>query len=297
MKMAPKTGKILSYLGELSFRDFFSTSKPWVLVDDGSFLGYFEYVPAHLRCGPWSRVATFSFVAILYSLSAEGFRVHTSGGWTRYFDCTVDQDYVAYNNDWYLTLACFLWMMFVIYNIITSSPVGLGAWTTFTVWSWTIVTIRYGLSVMAPFWTGARRPLEVLKFPALLSASITFFMWNFLLFPLLLYFMEGEKRRSFFMRMTGFRLTQLHVFNIFFATANGALLGPKRTLNYGDIGAATAFLVVYMICYYCILDRLGIHLYPIFSPRTHFVVCSYGLLFGVCYVAYHGWQIVLQSLI
>jgi hypothetical protein len=293
----PSTEKIAKTVNELSLFDFFDLSKPWVLVPLGSFLGYFDYVPAHLRHGPWSAIATLSILTILYLLSVEGIKMYENGGFLRYFESSMSHDYEAFNREWHLTLFCFCWMLFVCWHVLAYSAIGARAWTTFTLWSWTLVTIRHGLCVVAPFIPSVRLPLDVLRFPALLSATLTFFLWNFVLFPIILFFLKDrEKRSKFLSYMTNFRLTQLHVFNIFFAAANGVFVGPKRALHLGDVAAAVVLLVVYMLWYYCIMDRIGVHLYPIFSPRTPFVVCSYVLLFGICYGGFQGWQQILAML-
>lgn len=290
----PSKEKNAKTAGELSVNDFFDFSKPWILVPDGSFHGYFDFVPAQLRNGPWSAIATLSILTILYMLSAEGIEMMENGGFLQYFESSRGYDYEAFNIEWYLTLACFSWMVFVCWHVLTYSAIGAGAWVTFTLWSWTLVTIRHGLCVLAPFFPSATLPLDVLRFPALLSATLTFFLWNFVLLPIILFFIKDREKRSKFLGyMTNFRLTQLHVFNIFFAAANGVFVGPKRALHQGDVAAAAVLLVAYMIWYYCVMDRIGVHLYPIFSPRTPFVIGSYTLLFGICYGGFEGWQRIL----
>ena len=104
------------------------------------------------------------------------------------------------------------------------SPMGKIAWISFTLWSWTIVTIRFGLLVLAPWVPAVRVPAEMLRFPGLMSASITTIVWNAILFPAiyLFYIKCNEQRKKFFGYFTNFRLTQLHVFNILFAYMGGA---------------------------------------------------------------------------
>lgn len=163
--------------------------------------------------------------------------------------------------------------------------------------SWTTILIRHGLCLAAPFLPILQLPIEILRFPVLLSATITFFMWNFVLFPIIIFFIKDKvKRKKFFDYMTNFRVTQLHVFNIFFASANAAILGPKRSLHEGDVLAASSMIILYLFVYYGVLDRLGVHLYPIFSPRTPLIVFSFLILVGICYAGFQGWQKVLLSL-
>ena len=286
------------FFEEHSVWDFFDSRKPWVLIKGGSFIGFFDFVPEKLRIGPWSKVASASMVAMLSFFIMEGINFQNRGGFFKHFESSTNHEYIAFNNEWYFTLVSFIWMIFVAWHVLAYSHAGAGAWMTFTLWSWTTVLIRHGLCLAAPFYPSVRLPCEVLRFPALLSATITTFLWNFVLFPIVVFLMKDKvKRRNFLNYMTNFRLTQLHVFNIVFATPNGALLGPTRLLHYGDVGAAATMFILYAFCYYGILDRLGIHLYPIFSPRTPYVVFSYALIFGMCYGGYHGWQKILRSLL
>jgi hypothetical protein len=186
-------------------------------------------------------------------------------------------------------------MLYVCWNVYAKSPLSAAAWMSFTLWSWTIVTIRHGLCVVAPFWSSVRFLTEVLRFPALLSASITTVIWNLVLFPAIVIFFlkDPQERRTFIGYFTNFRLTQLHVFNILFAVVNGAYVAPKRPLHLGDMAVGAILLVVYVGWYYCILDRLGIHMYPIFSPRTPLVILSWSLVVAACWGGYHFWKGVL----
>lgn len=257
-------------------------------------MGVFDFIPAHLRQGPWSSVAIASLGAIIYTLSSEAKKMQENGGFLRYFEASRNDEYTPFDTEWVFTLICFSWMIYICLYTYAYSPNGKAAWATFTLWSWTILTIRHGLGLLAPFMPSLRLPLEILRFPALLSATLVCFLWNFVLFPFIFFFVKDEERRSkFFEYVTSFLLTQLHVCNIFIAAANCVFVGPKRALHNGDIAAAFVLLVMYMLWYYCVLDRIGVHLYPIFSPRTPLVVFSYALFFGLCYGGFQGWQRVL----
>ncbi|KAL3942543.1 MAG: hypothetical protein SGBAC_003289 [Bacillariaceae sp.] len=204
-------------------------------------------------------------------------------------------EYVAFTQDWFGALLCFGWTIFVCWQILTYSAVGKGAWVTFTVWSWTCIVLRSGLAVLAPFVPSARLPMDILRFPTLLSASLTFFLWNFVLFPIILVFIKDpEKRKKFIGYMTNFRLTNLHVCNIFIAAYVTVYVGPRRRLHVGDVIAAATMVVAYVLFYYMILDRIGVHLYPIFSPRSPFVVFFFALFFAMCYAGFQGWQRLLE---
>jgi len=218
------------------------------------------------------------------------------GGWMSLFHLG-DEHYQPYTTAWYATFAIFCWMAFICWDVMYRSPMGKTAWISFTLWSWTTVTIRHGLLVLAPWLSSVRVPAEILRFPGLLSASVTTGVWNFVLFPAiaLFYIKDAEQRKNFIGYFTNFRLTQLHVFNIFFAVANGAVLEPRRHLHLGDFAAGVVMVVTYMLFYFCILDRLGIHLYPIFSPRTPIAIPSLLLVIGACVGGFNFWKGILPQ--
>jgi hypothetical protein len=291
---------------KLTLGMFFDPSQPWVLVKGGSFLNLFDFVPHHYRHGPWSMPALLGLPTLMYLLAVGAIWVDqekpAEGWWT---DDMLTLSYEAYTWEWYYTVSAFGWMTYICWNVYAKSPLHGSAWISFTLWSWTLMTLRHGLCVLAPFVVSSGESsmvillAEMLRFPCLLSASMTFFIWNFVLFPVILVFFirDATKRWQFFGYMTNFRLTQLHFFNIWFAVSNGALISPMRTLHLGDLVVAVTMIVVYMCWYYFVLDRLGIHLYPIFTPRSSFVVLAWGLILVVCVGGYHFWKNVLESLI
>jgi hypothetical protein len=289
-------------MSSLSVRDFVDPSKPWILVDGNvAFEGFTKFIPRHYRHGPWHVGPQLALGLLVYMLmlSAAWMKINTpnqaNGWWSLFY--IEDSQYQAFTPGWYITLANFLWMMFICWNIMFRSPMGKVAWITFTVWSWTIVTLRHGLLVIAPWVHSVRLVAEVLRFPGLMSATITTIVWNVVLFPaiLLFYIKDSEQRRKWFAYFTNFRLTQLHVFNALFAYTNGACLGPLRPLHLGDLAAFMAMIHIYLLFYFCVLDRLGVHLYPIFSPRTPVSIPSMLMVVGTCIGGFNFWKSVLPS--
>lgn len=283
---------------KISLWDFIDPSKPWVLTDNGKsvFDGFFNFVPRHYRYGHWHVGAKLVLALMLYlvALAAAWMKIHPPSkdrDWISLFHID-DEQYQPFTTTWYVTTAVFLWMTFICWNVAQSSAMGKVAWITFTLWSWTTVTIRHGLLVLAPWFPSVRVPAEIIRFPGLLSASITTTVWNFVLFPAitLFYIKDSVQRQKFITYVTNFRLTQLHVFNIFFAVSNGAILEPVRPLHLGDLAAAISMLVIYMLFYLCVLDRLGIHLYPIFSPRTPIAIPSFAFVIVACVGGFVFWK-------
>ena len=203
-----------------------------------------------------------------------------------------DEQYEPFTTAWWTHCAIFLWMLFICHNVAFVSPMGKAAWLSFTLWSWTTLTLRHGLLSVAPWVPLARVPAEVLRFPGLLSALITTVVWNFVLFPAIaiFYIRDHGQRKGFISYFTNFRLMQLHVFNLVFAYTCGAFMEPRRSLHLGDFAAAVTMLVLYMLFYFCILDRLGIHFYPIFSPRTPIMIPSFLMVIGACVGGFNFWS-------
>ena len=50
----------------LSWYDFVDPNKPWQLVESGSLLGYFDWVPVKLRKGPWVPIAPAVLSCMVY---------------------------------------------------------------------------------------------------------------------------------------------------------------------------------------------------------------------------------------
>ena len=147
----------------------------------------------------------------------------------------------------------------MIYSFYSS----FAAWISFTLWSWTIITIRHGLCVLLPV--------------------------------ILLYFLKDDpSRRNGFLKFAfGFRMCNVHIFNIGFATLNAVSVEPRRPLHIGDMNVAFCYIMTYLCFYYLILDRIGVHLYPIFSPRVPWVILSYGMIAGTCIGVYNFWSYML----
>eukprot|EP00934_Nitzschia_sp_Nitz4_P005485 Nitzschia sp. Nitz4//scaffold25_size161228//124480//125370//NITZ4_002450-RA/size161228-processed-gene-0.88-mRNA-1//-1//CDS//3329544646//5475//frame0 len=281
----------------ITIGDFFNPSKPWVLGRKRvAFVGSFlDFIPDHYRFGPWRIEPCVMLGAIVY-LVVMGASWMLSNppnekGWMSLFEIDAAQ-YEPYTFDWYCSTAVFVWMVGICYDVAFVSPLGPVAWISFTLWSWTTLTIRHGLVAASPFIPMLRVPAEVLRFPALLSASITTCIWNLVLFPAIsfYYITDAEKRKSFIKYFTNFRLTQLHVFNFIFAVANCVYLQPIRPMHLGDFAAAVVML------YLCILDRLGIHLYPIFSPRSPFAAPALVLMMCCVIGGYLFWKQYLPPL-
>eukprot|EP00934_Nitzschia_sp_Nitz4_P005769 Nitzschia sp. Nitz4//scaffold25_size161228//125641//126642//NITZ4_002451-RA/size161228-processed-gene-0.196-mRNA-1//-1//CDS//3329544649//5759//frame0 len=264
--------------------DFFNPNKPWVLGQkEVKTSGDFEeYIPDSYRFGPWRPETNLTLGVVLCLLSMGGVWMlknspSDDASWMSLFE--ADQEsYTPFTVAWCYNSAAFFWMLYVCYNVAFLSPIGPGAWISFTLWGWTALTLRHGMLVAAPWVPFLRVPAEVLRFPSLLAASVITGFWNLVVHPMITmyYIKDAEQAEMFTKAVTDFRFTQLHLFNFIYATISCVYMQPTRPLHLGDLAAAAIMFTCYMFMYLCILDRLAVHIYPMFSPRSPFA--SLGLI-------------------
>ena len=392
----------------------------WILISNGSFRGYFDWIPSHLRTGPWSTMAIWYFrtlwCVVVVVVVVFGTIIHYDDNdhhnstvystndavgtsrmihdddWTtttsvcsvstngvmaqqppQQRDCdsftapmSLSSSNINNNNNnfnyflhwfvrrywtdptatailqmppvqitsvsFYYNASIGLYMMYICYSIVAHSPLSYGAWITYTVQSWTLLTVRhllYALSGM--FDHGTTTPnnndhhhhqnyhtntfvvlAELIRFPCAVAHTTTFVVWNFLLVPYILgvaLAKEPSSRRDDFVRFcTSFRLLNLHGMNIIFCAANvwywnndhhghGTTTTTRsRPLEMADLYASLISMLGYFTFYLCVLDRLGIHLYPIFSPRhSNIIVFVVWTSVILLYIAtFHVWQFIIQ---
>lgn len=201
---------------------------------------------------------------------------------------------------WFYQMLAGLWMVYVMTLLLGSGPTGLAAWSTYTVQSWTLLTVRHFLAAFAPVSSFALNACEWVRFPAACSMTITFTVWNFVLFPFS-YFVgmkTPEKRSNFLKFATSFRLTQIHVFNLVFGIGNLYWASPPRTLIDQDFFLAWTSTMLFMLWYLLVLDRIGVHLYPVFSPRAGpiLVPVVWTTLFGMYALTFWLWRHVMTPI-
>lgn len=257
-------------------------------------MGYFDNIPKRFRVGPWSPVAPIIIIA-LCALCA--YTLPSQQPWMFPHEARMHFP-EAFSPMWYYNAIAFPWLCNIIYQTLIG-PVGVHAFMTYTCISWSMITVRHGLSVLSPFLESDHWALhlhEALRFVSLCTATITFCIWNFALMPFL-YFKTmptPEKKKAFIKFCFSFKLTNLHVFNIFFAIAN-VIWSTPRTFHTQDLWCAFTCGLGYALFYLLILDRFGIHLYPVFSPRTNWVILTWTACFG-CYMGtFRFWNMIIQK--
>jgi len=276
----------------LKISSFFKAD-PWLLVPDGNLLGYFTWVPEHLRVGPWSKAACPSIilltVTVVYHRPKE-----------EHFHSEV-ASYPPVNSPyWWYNVFAFFFMSGVCVQSAQNSSWAICV--AFTLLSWNVNALRHGLHALAPFLSDRHPLLELdrlLRFPALMSATVTFLVWNFVLVPVIYLMMATrEKRDNFAIWNTSFRLVQFHCCNIVYAVLNTMVTGTVEGVrpppfDAADLWYGLAYALSYSLFYVFALDRIGAHLYPVFSPRSKYFPVTWGTAFGLIYASFLAWNFAL----
>lgn len=251
-------------------------------------------VPESLRVGPWSRLG-MSYLFIVLCSVCMGL-----AWWRTQPIQSMDLEYDAVGTTlWYYNVVGFIWTTHVSMAVFLG-PVGLKAWATFTMWSWTFLNLRYGLSALAPLTSKGAMLLSFLeysRFPTLILATVTFVMFNFVIAPFIYFFgmKTPQKKANFLKFMTSFRLMQLHGFNIFLAIGNCVVASPSRELNVGDFFMSLLVVLLYLLFYLLVLDRIGVHLYPVLSPRTPWLILPLTFLICTFIGGFFFWNEILSK--
>ena len=234
----------------LSWNTLLNPNSPWVLVKDGNFMGYFDWVPIHLRVGPWhinSIILLSGFaVAIVYQRPELDslFKLHPIS--------TTNTSPSDINDDlWYCSVFLFLFMLIsVIVMCLARTP---GIIATFTIQSWLMNAMRFGIQAfLTPYRISHLSPIvrhgminihNLLRFPAFATALITFLFWNFIIGPYLFLFALPYKYRNDFLRWNlSFKLVQLHFCNIIYSFIN-VFVTDALIVRYSTTTNASPFSV------------------------------------------------------
>ena len=281
----------------ITYRAFLRIS-PWILVPYGSFNGYFDWVDPKLRVGRWSFGACVAFPAMLLSLVL--FRPDDIVS-TTIASSACPASFTRY---WYYNAAASIWMAYVLGRNIHQEGWAV-PYTTFTVWSWTMLLVRHALSAFVIPFVGSDQGesirfvklailiAETLRMPSLLNAVIVFIIWNLIMAPGIYLSMETQdKKRQFVGWLFQFNLLNQHGLNLPLAVMSSVITAPRPFADV-DLYFAIATLVAYFAFYLLVLDRFGVHLYPIFSPRTSYCV----LIWAGVAVGYYGLFQWVQELV
>lgn len=268
--------------------EFLDHTKHWVLVENGSFMGHFDQIPKYFRVGPWNIVCCVYLAALVYWILLNCVECYNNP--------PPQPEYSSYDIrtwQWWYNAAGFLWTLHIAAGV-TKTELGWFAWISYTLQSWTMILARHGLSILAPFFPSLTVWNEALRFPMLVQTTVVFVIWNFAIMPSVYSQMKTEKRRRDFIKFCfSFLLSQLHIANLPLAAMNGVLGSPGRPLNKVDFCVALAFCLQYVLFYLFVLDRLGVHLYFIFSPRSLIALISWTVFVASYYAGFALWNTII----
>ena len=143
-----------------------------------------------------------------------------------------------------------------------------------------IICMRLLCAAAAPFCLAAAWGAELLRFTALLQATVVFTVWWLVIVPLLALMEKDPTKRSMFWKWNfSFALINVHCFNLPVAAVD--FLYDPRAITAMDLWIVFMAAFGYIIFYTTFLDRRGIFLYFLFTPRTHWCWLVYSLMLGL----------------
>mmetsp|Transcript_5528 Transcript_5528/g.6783 ORF Transcript_5528/g.6783 Transcript_5528/m.6783 type:complete len:339 (-) Transcript_5528:48-1064(-) len=288
-------------LPELRLSSFLSRN--WVLVPNGSLLGFFDWVPENLRVGPWKPVAPL----ILLILGTVVVQYRPSQFFHESDSTLVSSYQEPFSIYWYYNLFSCASMLGLVTWIAFNRAKGVVV--TYTILSWILNAIAHGINALAPFLHDHHHLLQInrmIRFPSLVSATLTFVIWNVVLLPYIYFgiYDTKEKKANFLKWNLEFRMVQIHLCNIIYSILNTIVTGRSEDMvkagsfnlfDSEDLWYGLAYGYCYGLFYTLVLDRIGVHIYPIFSPRSNLVAVTWLTQFGLHYAFYKLWNYVMQS--
>ncbi len=215
----------------------------WLIYDnEGSFNGWFDWLPLWMRVGYWNPLVVVSLVGFYSAIF-----------WLKpqlEFE-TIALKHINQEDAWLLgmpkatvlDLAIFLWGFVVMVHAKIQLG-SIGAFPiSFTGWSWLLLTFRAGFEFLA--WTIATHYSKYAKLASKLAtigssirlvtitnACVVCTIWNFILFPIICFksMPPGEKRTNFLRFNRGFFMTNIHVMNFPLAFMN--ILSGDRVRSF-----------------------------------------------------------------
>jgi hypothetical protein len=152
----------------------------------------------------------------------------------------------------------------------------IGWWpiVTYTMLSWTLLSLRLLFAATAPFSLAAAWAAELIRYIALLQTTVVVVIWWLVIVPLVLVLEKRPAKRSEFWKWNwSFALINVHCLNLPVAAVD--FLSAPRALMLTDVWIVGVATLAYVLFYTLVLDRKGIFLYFIFSPRTHWCCVIY----------------------
>ena len=198
----------------------------WLIYDNnGSFNGWFDWLPLHLRVGYWSPFVVLSLVLCYTAILQFKPKPLEFPPFVLFALEEEESYFMGMPMATAIDLFIFVWgVSVVIYGRIKLGS--LGAFPiSFTGWSWFLLASRAGLELMAwvAFTNDHMRMASTfatlgssIRFVTITNACVVCTIWNFILFPLI-YFKSvpaGEEKRRDFLRFNfSWFMTNIHILN------------------------------------------------------------------------------------
>ena len=241
-----------------------------------SLMSFLKNVPSAYREGPWHPAAMTVLVLFTCFLLNSFNEAHEN------YNQFVEP--VGPEPQWLdmYRLTCGIYCVLITCALIYST--GIWPLCSYTITSWNLLTIRL-LTSCTYFskYTLFNIPVvkmisRIVKFPALVGCSITVSVWWIVLVPLVYHLIGNDhsKRNGFTKFNSSFVLVNIHALNLPIMLIE--FLCSKARLTFFDLWAGFLFAFMYVIFYLAVLDRNGIHLYIVFTPRTIGALVTYPLV-------------------
>jgi len=92
-----------------------------------------------------------------------------------------------------------------------------------------------------------------------------------MLFPMICYYISDTADKVKFVKWNcTYRMVQIHLCNIIYAVIGAQSDSSSQPFDYNDLWYGLSWSVGYHLFYILILDRIGAHIYLIFSPRSKY---------------------------
>jgi len=274
-------------------------SQGWQWYDNnGAYNVLADRCPSHLRIGRWSPLVVpmlvcAQIVLVVYLPGLQGMGSNLPMPPVRSYH-------------WWFDFSSGCWGLFVISICYYRNGFGMQC-LSYTWCSWCILTCRNLMVAMCSVQAVRDSVLgdfmafvtESLRFPAIVGAAAIFVLWNFLIVPSGLLLFWKEDRRNLIYMITSFGNLNMHTVNGVIVLVSCGLGGPGngvRLLGPADLWMGFATLNCYCLLYLLYLDRIGVHLYFVFSPRAKVAVFVYPLVLGVYVGSYHLWNMFILYL-
>jgi uncharacterized membrane protein YwaF len=90
-------------------------------------------------------------------------------------------------------------------------------------------------------------------------------------------------------------MVNIHILNLPLAWLN-ILSGERvRSFTESDLWVSYAVIMMYSVVYFFIMDRLGMHFYPILCPRSKLSLVSIAIVIWLYYYLYTKWNEHIQN--